>query len=32
MNVVLGLLRYGFLALIVLFLFYVMWLMRRDME
>ena len=32
MNVVLGLARYGFLALLVLFLLYVTWLMRRDME
>jgi hypothetical protein len=31
-NVVLGLLRYGFLALIVLFLLYVMWLMRKEVE
>ena len=32
MNVLLGLARYGFLALLVLFLLYVTWLMRRDME
>ena len=32
MNVVLGLARYGFLALLVLFLLYVTSLMRRDME
>ena len=32
MNVVLGLLRYLFLALIVLFLAYVTWLMRKDLE
>ena len=32
MNVLLGIARYGFLALLVLFLLYVTWLMRRDME
>ncbi len=32
MNVVLGLLRYGFLALIVFFLLYVVWLIRGDVE
>lgn len=32
MNVVLGLFRYAFLALIVLFVIYVVHLIRRDME
>jgi hypothetical protein len=31
-NVFLGLARYGFLALLVLFLLYVTWLMRKDLE
>jgi hypothetical protein len=32
MNVVLGIARYGFLALLVFFLLYVTWLMRKDLE
>ena len=32
MNIALGLARYLFLGLIVLFLLYVTWLMRKDME
>lgn len=32
MNVVLGLFRYAFLALIVLFVLYITHLIRRDME
>jgi hypothetical protein len=31
-NVVLGLFRYAFLGLIVLFVFYIVYLIRRDME
>lgn len=32
MNVVLGIARFGFLALFVLFLVYLVWLIRRDLE
>ena len=32
MNIVLGLARYLFLGLLVLFLLYVTWLMRKDLE
>ena len=32
MNIALGLARYLFLGLLVLFLLYVAWLMRRDLE
>jgi len=31
-NVVLGAARFGFLALLVLFVLYVVWLIRRDLE
>jgi hypothetical protein len=32
MNYLLGIARFGFLALVVLFVFYVLWLMKRDLE
>lgn len=32
MNIILGLARFGFLALLVLFLFYITWLIRRDLN
>jgi hypothetical protein len=32
MNYFLGIARFGFLALLVLFVFYVLWIIRRDME
>lgn len=32
MNVVLGLARFAFLGLLVLFVLYVTWLIRRDLE
>ena len=32
MNVILGIARFGFLALIVLFLLYVTWLMRKEVD
>ncbi len=32
MNVVLGLARFGFLALIAFFLVYVTWLIRKDLD
>ena len=32
MNYVLGVARFGFLALLVLFVFYVLWVIRRDFE
>ena len=32
MNVVLGVARFGFLGLLVIFACYVVWLLRRDVE
>ena len=32
MNVILGVLRYGFLGLLAIFIFYVVWLLRKDVE
>lgn len=32
MNIVLGLARYGFLALLLFFVAYITWLIRRDVE
>ncbi len=32
MNVVMGVLRFGFLALIVAFALYVAWLIKRDLD
>ncbi len=32
MNYVLGIARFGFLALLVFFVFYVLWVIRRDLQ
>lgn len=32
MNVILGVFRYGFLGLLAIFIFYVVWLLRKDVE
>ncbi len=32
MNVILGIARFGFLALLVLFMLYLTWLLRKDVE
>ena len=32
MNYILGIARFGFLALLVVFIFYVLWVIRRDLQ